>query len=331
MFEHVYLFPRAAMHTSMTRLVLLILLLICTGPRVLTAQIGQSLLDDAFNCDPQADSISEDQLEAPYIVMSTIGQKIKSAGLPISEADDLNVYLYGDPSATSQIFVRRSSPTRAEQVRFGGLAAKALRDGAAPDCQLRKHVLMAFAPGEGKFVLEVADGNEIKQVGREVTFLVRRLIRGIVSFGPLASTLGDYTYEAVAETDGTFTLSELGDNLSLDYAFSFTYYLTGARARDESTSIGLFLAIPVTGTLGDTAYAGLSVDVGTVLVLQGGVRLGKVSRLVDTQQDLLNTMIPSDFTITTENRFIPAFTFGISIDAAAATKAFGNTIAALGS
>lgn len=207
------------------------------------------------------------------------------------------------------------------------------------DCALRQQRLVNFAPGTGTYVVEFTDAadNKNKQMGPTHSFSVRALYRGAVSFGPLASWILDPVYDvAPGENEGEFVLTESSGDLDLHYAVALTYYFAGARTRDAGFSLGSFVAVPITGALGDNAMAGFTVDFGTIFQIQGGLRLGRVNRLTDPfagrYAEALGSGVPLvvdenlNVTEQTQSVFKPAPLLGVTIDAAAATRVFGTVL-----
>ncbi|MEM1054554.1 MAG: hypothetical protein AAGI52_03430 [Bacteroidota bacterium] len=302
----------------MRRLLLVFLLAAATpaGAQVQTLVNGtRCTIDDA-----------PERLDEPYLVVNTVGALLKSGGLPMDETETLTVYVVGEQAGLDAITVRRTSPTRdPDLINLAG--GRAALDGIS--CDSESYEATDFAPGEGKVGLYVVDtsDNKLKLVAPEITFGVRAVYRGAISFGPLVSTLPERSYSLLEEGDA-LRLIETGGDLDMEYAISFTYYLT-PHSRDESGP-GLFVAIPVTGSLGESATAGFTFDLGTIFLLQAGVRLGRVDRIVAEQEDVVGMEVEMGFEPVTESVWKPGFVFGVSIDAASATRAFGKIVGELG-
>ena len=269
-------------------------------------------------------------LEAPFVLATARGGEIARAGLPLVETEALRVYVVGTADQLAALTVQRASPTRdPNAVRVVGLpetldfVSPAPPPEPRPACVVDRYVLSDFGPPEGRVAFDrvVPTPGGVVTVRSEIPFGVLAVVRGAVSFGPLGSSLPERDYAVVGEP-GRRTLAASENDIDLDYAVAFTYYLGGPRVRDGRAAPGVFVAVPVTGALGDNAFVGASLDLGTLFLVHAGVRLGRVERLVGP--DLVGASVPDDFEPVTAAVWRAGLALGVSVDAAAAVGAFAN-------
>lgn len=272
-------------------------------------------------------------LEPPFLLVDGRGVEIARAGLPLVETEPLRVYVVGTAAELAALSVQRASPTRdPNAVRIAGLpetldyAAPPAPSTEPPVCTLDRYVLSDFGPPEGRVAFDrvVQAPGGVAVVRSEVPFGVLAVVRGAVSFGPLGSSLPERDYAVVGEP-GRRTLAASENDIDLDYAVAFTYYLGGPRVRDRGLAPGVFIAVPVTGALGDNAFVGASLDLGTLFLVHAGVRLGRVERLVGP--DLVGASVADDFEPTTAEVWRAGLALGVSVDAATAVGAFADVVA----
>ncbi|HEX8385331.1 MAG TPA: hypothetical protein VF576_04050 [Rubricoccaceae bacterium] len=289
------------------------------------------------------ESLYGPDVDGPYLVLDALGAVVARSEGTLAEDQELDVFVVGLRDILQRVGVRRTSTARdPDRTWLVGVADRASFAAAAPaDCDVRRFPVQDFAPPKGEVTLSFRSGGRTRDVAR-VDFAVQKVFRGAVSFGPLVSTLPERAFSGVplldapAGSDADSVLVAEGGRFDTHYAFMFTYYLNArpggaGRVRDGSLGVGPFVAVPVSGNALDNVFAGLSLDSGGFFLAHAGLRFGKVTRLVD-ELDLEDgdpiSVRPGQ--LETETLWRPAFTFGVSVDAATAATAFGKVISQLG-
>lgn len=209
---------------------------------------------------------------------------------PLDEGDTVVVAIYADRRLHDQLRVRRSSATRqvvltrilGEGTTKAELTREAFTEAVAPDCVPLAYTMADFASGEGKFEV-AALGSGTATTLYEYAFKVNALYTGVLAFGPVRTTLRDFTFSKVYNGQDTVVTRSPTESGRVLYAVTYTPFVWGQRDLTVPPPRAREYMNPFIGfALNDVqknAFAGISLELPARLYLSYGIHAGRVAVL----------------------------------------------------
>ncbi|MEA2327583.1 MAG: hypothetical protein QOE68_2542, partial [Thermoanaerobaculia bacterium] len=217
----------------------------------------------------------EEKENRAHFVVTPGGSFLQQPSGPVDENDVVVFHVVStDQALLQRLEVVRASATRSTEALStiaAGTSVRRQSAGPAQPCFRRRYELGDFAPGEGKVEMYTMEGTE-KKVQGTPTFNVNRLWHGIMSFGPMRSSINTQAFGLTPRDGKNFIVRTEESTSDLVYVVQYTQYW---RRRDTEKTLEWYhnnnLSYPwlqhINPSIGialeDTlkqAFVGLSVD-----------------------------------------------------------------------
>jgi hypothetical protein len=217
----------------------------------------------------------EEKQNKAHFVVTPGGSFLQQPSGPIDENDVVVFHVVStDQALLQRLEVVRISATRSTEALntlAGGTSVRRQAAGPAQPCFRRRYELGDFAPGEGKVEMYTMEGAD-KTVHGTPTFNVNRLWHGIMSFGPMRSSIDTQAFGLTPRDGKNFIVHTEQASHDLVYVVQYTQYW---RRRDTEKTLEWYrnnnlrypwlqhinpsIGIALDDTL-DQAFVGVSVD-----------------------------------------------------------------------
>lgn len=234
----------------------------------------------------------EEVANRAHFVVTPGGSFLQQPNGPVDEDDAIAFHVVStDQALLQQLEVVRTSPTRTTgtlSIQGEGTSVQRQALGPAQPCYQRTFELGDFAPGEAVVELYTIDQRQRTVVGT-AKFNVNRLWHGIMSFGPMRSSIDTQAFGLLRRDDKNIIVRTENAAHDLVYVVQYTQYW---RRRDSEKRYPFYqhinpsIGIALEDSL-DQAFVGASIDwrqfvftIGahvrdvTVLARDAGLRAG---------------------------------------------------------
>jgi hypothetical protein len=327
-----------------------------TNPVTVVLKIGSDALEPPLLFAPQKDSGGTSAATPAQLALSVCparrfatsadivldgrGNVLATSDRTLNEGDKVTVVLYADTRLLDQLRVSRSSPTRVEVVsRILGegttatdLKREAQEEQAPIKCDLRTYTLSDFAPGTGKLDV-TALGTTPPTTMYSYEFKVNTLYTGMLSFGPMWSTVADYTFSKTFNgTDTVVTSSPDTARRRLLYVVSYTPFVWGPRdvtvgPADLWHRINPFIGVALNDVT-NNAFLGVSAELASRIAFTWAMHAGKVTRLDPTSGAVVGKPFANRApTVPTVQKWSVKAAYGVTVDVLAAVQLLKAAVA----